>query len=375
MAGIYHLCIKGKLHAIKIKYFMKTLVYAIYLITAILMTDLEASSKIWRINNTGIPADFTSANAASTSPSVVNGDTLHIEPSGLSYGNLDINKRLVIIGNGYFLGDASANLNPNLQANTAQSILGNVVISTGANETVMMGIICTTISIGGANNVVLKRNNMQRLEIGTTNNFQIIGNYVGQYVRKVAGLGYLASNVVLSNNIIIGLVGFEAADNGIFSNNVIVNNNVIGGQQFEASVSLANFVVRNNIKVQNNQGMNLVNCTIQNNTDCTGASGFGTTNGNTGNVDMSTVFVGWPTIGSFSTDGRYALKAGSPALGTGFGGADRGAILNPANSSNNMADTYVLSGIPAVPSVFRFDVPTSVSAGTMNVTISTRTNQ
>lgn len=349
----------------------------VFSLTLLLLQQLPitANAKIWRINNTGIPADFTSANAASTSPTVVNGDTLHIEPSGISYGNLDVNKRLVIIGNGYFLGDASANRNPNLQANTAQSILGNVVISTGANGTEMMGVTCGTISLGGINNLILKRNHIQRLEIGTINNLQFIGNYVAQYIQKVAGLGFVASNTVLSNNIIIGFVSFEAADNGIFSNNVVVNNNVVGGQQFQASIGLQNFVVRNNIKVQNNQGMSFVNCNLQNNTDCTGANGFGTTNGNTGNVDMSTVFAGWPTIGSFSEDGRYALKAGSPALGTGFGGSDRGAILNPANSSNNMADTYVLSGIPAVPSLFRFDVPTSVSAGTMNVTISTRTNQ
>jgi hypothetical protein len=353
---------------------MKVFVCTIMFSLVVIPFGMLAHAKIWRINNTGIPADFTSANAASTSPSVVNGDTLHIEPSGTSYGNLDINKRLVIIGNGYFLGEAAANRNPNLQAFTAQSIVGNIIMNTGANQTEIMGISCATISIGG-NNLTLRRNNINRIEIGPCNNLQIIGNYIAQYIQKVSGLGYSATNVVISNNIIVAFVSLDGFDNGIFSNNTFLNSFVVPGQQFDNAINLVNFTVRNNIRVQITTGLNLVNCTVQNNTDCTGATGFGTTNGNVGNVDMSTIFTGWPTQGTLSPDGRFALKAASPASGTGFGGADRGAILNPANSNNNMADTYVLSGIPSVPSVFRFDVPTSVSAGTMNVTISTRTNQ
>lgn len=345
----------------------------VFSLTLLLLQQLPntANAKIWRINNTGIPADFTSANAASSSSSVVNGDTLHIEPSGVSYGDLNINKRLVVIGNGYFLGDASANLNPNLQANTGRSILNGVGVGPGGNGTVIMGITCTDFVIA-ANDVVFKRNNAISIQIGTdfvVNNSQILQNYV-QWMAGTLGVG---TNMVISNNIIVAFANFTSNDNGIFTNNVLVATGAYANQG--GGLALTNFIVRNNIVVQSPFGISLVNCTVQNNTDCTGASGFGTSNGNTGNVDMSTVFAGWPTLGSFSTDGRFALKAGSPALGTGFGGSDRGAILNPANSSNNMADTYVLSGIPTVPSLFRFDVPTSVSAGTMNVTISTRTNQ
>jgi hypothetical protein len=353
---------------------MKILVRALAIFLILQPAALVTYAKIWRINNTGIPADFTSANAASTSPQVANGDTLHIEPSGVSYGVLEINKRLVVIGNGYILGDAAANLNPNLQANTAQSILGNVGVGIGGNGTVIMGITCNEFTISGASDVVVKRNHIQILQIAEngSNNTQWIQNYVAKWIGAALGA---ATNMVISNNIIMGFVDFNGNDNGIFSNNVVVNNNVVAGQFNYGSIVLHNFIVRNNIKVQNQQGMGLINCTVQNNTDCTGATGFGTTNGNTGNVDMSTVFVGWPTIESFSNDGRYALKAGSPALGTGFGGSDRGAILTTTNSNNNLADTYVLSGVPSVPSIFRFDAPTSVSAGTMNVTISTRTNQ
>ena len=59
---------------------------------------INASAKIWRVNNTGVPADFTTAQAAINSVSVVNGDTIHLEASGASYGSMNITKQLVIIG-------------------------------------------------------------------------------------------------------------------------------------------------------------------------------------------------------------------------------------------------------------------------------------
>ena len=42
-----------------------------------------------------------------------------------------------------------------------------------------------------------------------------------------------------------------------------------------------------------------------------------------------------------STDGRYKLKAGSPAIGYGVGGVDCGIYGGP--------EPYVLSGMPTVP--------------------------
>lgn len=54
----------------------------------IIMTANISFAKIWRVNNTGVPADFTTAQLANDNASVANGDTIHIEPSGTSYGSL-----------------------------------------------------------------------------------------------------------------------------------------------------------------------------------------------------------------------------------------------------------------------------------------------
>lgn len=68
-------------------------------------------AKIWRVNNnTGVTADFTTAQAANDAAAVLSGDTIHLEPSTASYGGLTCSKRLTWISTGAFL-----NLYPNEQ--------------------------------------------------------------------------------------------------------------------------------------------------------------------------------------------------------------------------------------------------------------------
>jgi hypothetical protein len=326
-------------------------------------------AKIWRINNTGVTADFTTVQAAVSSGSVVTNDTIHIEPSGTDYGSLTLTKKLVIIGNGYFLGSSLVNGNPSLQANTASSKLGQVVINATGSGSVIMGISCGDVYIGYdalTSNVVFKRNNCNTVQVysGGTNNTILNGNNIVSFLGGAYGSH---TNLVITNNIIGTYVQFDGNDNGIFSNNLVCTSGA-------SNITLANFVVRNNIRVAASGACTFTSCTIQNNMDCASNNAFGNADGNLANIDMSNVFAGYPTIGSTSFDGRFALKVGSPAAGAGYGGADMGAILNASNNSNNLADTYVLSGMPNVPSVFKLDAPLTVNSSTMNVTVSTRTN-
>jgi len=326
-------------------------------------------AKIWRVNNTGVPADFTTVQAAINAETVNAGDTLHVEPSGTSYGGMQLTKRLVVIGNGYFLGSPVNNSNPGLQANTANSRVAQVTVFAAASSSVIMGLTCSDVYIGWdvvTSNIIFKRNYCNTLQVysGGTNNVVLSQNYVSTFVGGTAGSH---TNLVITSNIIGSYVQFNGDDNGIFANNIFC---ALSG----AWIQMTGFTVRNNIRVQAQPGTAFANCTVQNNMDCAGGSIFGNSDGNLSNVDMSTVFVGYPTIGSNSTDGRYALKNGSPAAGAGYGGADMGAILNTGNANNNLADTYVLSGMPNVPSVFKLDAPVTVTTGTMSVTISTRAN-
>jgi hypothetical protein len=72
-------------------------------------TSNIAQARILRVNNTGISLAPRAPNilpiyvtAQAANDPAVSGDTIHIEPSGISYGNLTVTKQLVIIGNGYF---------------------------------------------------------------------------------------------------------------------------------------------------------------------------------------------------------------------------------------------------------------------------------
>ena len=77
-------------------------------------------------------------------------------------------------------------------------------------------------------------------------------------------------------------------------------------------------------------------------------------------------------VGTGSEDGKYMLKAGSPALAAGepIGGE------TPDCGAFGTADPYRLSGIPPVPAVYMLDVPTSIpsNATTMSIKLSTRSN-
>ncbi|MGZ5222257.1 MAG: hypothetical protein ACXWC7_19375, partial [Chitinophagaceae bacterium] len=98
----------------------------------------------------------------------------------------------------------------------------------------------------------------------------------------------------------------------------------------------------------------------------TSAAQFGSLNGNQSNVTYTAVFIGYPSIGTNSSDGRFRLQNPGPAIGTGYGGIDVGAYGG--------STAYKLSGISNVPSIYKLDAPAVVTGNTMNITISTKTN-
>lgn len=77
-------------------------------------------------------------------------------------------------------------------------------------------------------------------------------------------------------------------------------------------------------------------------------------NGNQYNVDMATVFADFDGSLEYSTDAKWQLKAGSPAIGAGTGGEDCGAFGG--------VTPYVLSGIPALPHIYDATIPSTASS-------------
>jgi hypothetical protein len=342
--------------------------YLLLLISSFVLLLNNASAKIWRVNNTGVPADFTAAQTANNSASVLNGDTLHIEASGATYGTLNLTKQLIIIGNGYLLGTLGSNANPDLQANPATSLLTNITVNTGSNGSVLEGLTLssTLLVTNGVSNITIRRNRLANVTLGLCSNVQVLQNYIDNVANaSINGDGNPATNLQINNNVIANAISQPAISNGDFMNNIIASVNSFGVH------NLTNFRVWNNICV-NTSTMNMTSCDSRSNIGNGGQ--FGTLNGNQSSVTMSTVFEDVANTNvNFSEDNRWQLKAGSPAIGVAWNGVSTSGDCGIFGTSAT-GISYVLSGISNVPTIYKLAAPATVTTNTLNITISTRTN-
>mgnify|MGYP001818958876 FL=1 len=187
---------------------------------------------------------------------------------------------------------------------------------------------------------------------GTSNNILLAQNYVYNTIN--AGLGDI-TNTIISNNIIRGQINSE-----VTSGPLIVANNVCFTTNWVSPIDVYNANIQNNILVdadatffENTGNTFSYNIMAEDGTDA---------NGNQYNIDMDLVFEDFDGSLDLSTDGKWELKAGSPAIGTGSGGVDCGAFGGPTS--------YVLSGIPGLPHIYEADVPaTATTDSGLQVTI------
>jgi hypothetical protein len=328
------------------------------LLLAISVSQLALSQTIRRVNNTGIPTAAASPNTipiyttiqAAHDAATAN-DIIMVEPSGLSYGILTCTKKIFIYGNGYYLGPASANKNPDLQANIANSDIAQIYFNTGSAGAEISGISFSNISISD-NNITVKRCNGSQIYAYSSNqNHKILQNNIGFLTFNST------QNSFVQNNVIHNAISIDAG-----SNNNVVENNLF--TTLYAGVIIKNALVRNNIDIANSSA-DLTGSTVTNNL-AVNAAVFGTGNGNITGTAAAIFEDPTNVSASFSEDTRWKLKAGSPAIGTGFGGIDMGIYGG--------AFPYIPSGIPSIPSIYKLAVPSTVTSNTMNITISTKNN-
>lgn len=81
-------------------------------------------------------------------------------------------------------------------------------------------------------------------------------------------------------------------------------------------------------------------------------------------VNVSLLFVGYPTQGSYSYDSRWQFQANSPAKAYGINGEDCGIFGGDS--------PYKLSGIADRPLIYSLDVPFSVGGNNVNINIKIR---
>jgi len=337
---------------------MKNLIF-IFLLFTIFSIDVNAA--VHRVNNTGADADFTNVQDAHDAASA--GDSIYIEASPTSYGTLTISKKIHVFGTGYFLAQ-----NMNLQASVISSKLYSISLAAGSDETTIQGLYFDygILMVGNPSisDVIISRN-------------AIVG---GIYFTSTG----LIEDIFILHNYIIGTNNplFSLRTEGLSNKNLIVMNNIFAYAGIYSRISLhaqTSAVFLNNIF--NLYVVSTSNCDYQNNIWLQAAAGNPTLNSfsynvatatqvpagsnNQQNVNNASIFVGYPTQGSYTSDNRFELLGGSPAEGAGNGGVDCGVFGG--------TQPYILSGIPPIPTIYKFDSP-NVVTGNFNITVSTRSN-
>ncbi|MEO7313401.1 MAG: hypothetical protein ABIX01_23665 [Chitinophagaceae bacterium] len=314
---------------------------------AALLCCSVCNAKIWRVNNNGGGGgNFTTAQEAndfSTQP----GDTIHLEPSPNSYGNLTTTKRLVWISTGAFLG-----IHPGEQYSLTPGRIGLLSVNTGSENSVFSIYIGATANVN-ASNVRLERCYVVGpINLGpnvVASNDVVINCYSLAYMYIYTGTNHFVSNNIFESELLGG-----AGASGIVQNNVF---NAVS----TSPSSISNCTIQNNIFNKAVGAYTFTNCVVQYNMSGSGGV-LPAGNFNQNNIPMASVFVN----NNGSDDAAFILKAASPAIGSGAAGADMGAYGGTTPFKTALQ--------PAIPAIYKITAPFVPAGNTMNVTFSTKNN-
>ena len=309
------------------------------------------NAKVLTVSNHAITAGkYTTVQEAIDAAAI--GDTIYVHGSTTGYGNIKINKRLVLIGAGHNNKETQHNLNSSLSS-IELAATNSSILSSG---TVIKGFSISGI-YGTASNVIIERNNISSITVGG-NNWIIKNNFISSLIVQSN------SNIIISNNILYYV------QNSDKPSVVITNNILLGGYLY--SVSYA--TITNNVIIEtrkdnfSNSSQSTFNKNIAVYFDEVNFVTFPPA-GNTGIGNKNTVdnqFVSDITGKSISVDQarNYDWHLLPTSLGYKYGtdGTDCG-IYGGSYPMPNM------SGVTQLPQVISMDIQNSVIpvGGTLNV--------
>lgn len=325
---------------------------------------LSATATVRTVNNGTISAgQYTTVQEAVDASAA--GDTVYIHGSVTTYGNVTLNKRLVLIGAGHQPSGTQYNL---------PTTLGTIYLSQGNSTTLPTGSIIKGINLsnvagtGGSlpvNNLTIERNYLNSYISICGNNWIVKNNFLNSiYV-------YDFNNLIVSNNIF----GSSFSIYQSTKPSVIVTNNIFLNGSYLASVSYAN--ITNNIFIeagypnfsgtQNTYNKNVFIYADPLNYDVyppAGNTGVGNLN-TTASQFISTI----PLNVDLSSARNYDWHLLSSSLGLGYGtdGTDCGIYGGSYPMPN-------LTGVTTIPQMVSMDIQNSVIPvnGTLDVEIKSR---
>lgn len=311
---------------------------------------LSLSATSWRVNNNpAIDADFDDLNAAIAAAS--ENDTLYVEGTQFSYGDILLNKRLVVIGPGYFLDE---NDSTQVSFNPAETQLFHIdTLGSGSH---VYGLQINEYCRIGGSEVVFSRNYMPNSPINLGYDNDVMSCVISQnFVKSITytGSGTDVLNVLVANNYCTSSIDFHNGCSAIVMNNIV-----------QYSIDVHNSIVKNNIKTNGNNGSIFINTNnvFAYNIINYQSGGVPPGPGNIVGIDPDDIFIDYYGNLNYSTDGKWQLKEGSLAIGYGENGVDCGMFGGTS--------PYVLSGLAPVPHIYEAIVPVSGSAASgLTVTI------
>jgi len=309
------------------------------LLIVFLLTSFNLSAQsTWTVDNRpGTTAQFTSIQAAHDAATP--GDTLYVNPSTTSYGNITVTKTIHLIGLGH---------NPELE-NGLKATLGTITLSTFAgnpshpSNSSFVGLNFTdlinsaTLTSLGYFKLLIQNNFIVSMNLGNTKGGIVVqGNIFNTpFAQSIIGVG---GDILISHNIFnIGSHGFDtqgaivnATSSSTIANNIFIFNGTSGNPGIFANsnspIAINNIFVINNTVSNNfrnpNSTVSFQNCLTFSYGGQILPALPGTNNLNNTNPQFASI--GTPENPLFAYTKSYKLKVGSPALNAGSDGTDLG---------------------------------------------------
>jgi len=324
---------------------------------------LGTHATTWTVNNLpGSSADFSSLSAAIAAS--VQGDSIYVQPSGISYGTITIDKQLFILGAGHHPGFN----------NGVAAITGAITINGTASGTFIKGIYILGNIVGGSSitNVVISgcriegAYNFNATGSGSTGwivegnvlivtsssqNFYVGGNAIAWTIRN---------NYIQTNQINVSTAIHPSA---VFEHNLVVSTGTAACQFFASATTGAN--LRDNIFItqsnaQSTYQTNCTNCNWVNNISYNPNSAMADLPGsNFNNTDPNFI-----NAASFSWD--YAWDFGLLNSSVGYQAATDQGDIGLTGGSHTFNKFGYNNSLPRIESVILNDssVP---SGGTLTI--------
>lgn len=313
-------------------------------------------------NIPGNGAPYTSVQTAINA--ALAGDTIMVQPSPISYGNITINKQLVLIGRGHIAGSNNANI-------------GTITLQDGSSNTVLTGMKIERVegaSLAVVHNISIDRNILEGSSViqstiwgsSSANNWTIKGNVIieaplcggCQVINMTSAI--LNTNWVFRNNIFVSRTGTNSTRlfNNMNATTQFVHNIVIlrnDSYMFGGPVGSWG-QASNDVNIQNNifwvqtttidPKVNCINCNWSYNLLYSPSGALDTLPGatNLNNVNPQFVKIQAPNNAAFTYDSDYHCATGSP----GATGASDNGMLGVYGGGYRFSNTGDPSGIPHI---------------------------